>query len=409
MLSIDRLPRVLDRLSRIGVEDDCPPEETLERQVLTLVAVAVGFLAFLWSVSYLVIGRPWAALIPGAYAVVTLFTSLRLNRTKSFAGFKAAQITLLLPLPFMLQWVLGGFASSGTVAVWAVVPAALAVAFGFRHRLMFGAFLALLLVSALVDQFLQGAIEPLDPMVSLAFFTANLAGTAASVFAGLAWFTAERRRMQGAVEAARARSDQLLLNILPSSIADRLKDGERTIADRLPAVSVLFADIVGFTTMSRDTDAVEVVEDLDSIFSAMDDIASDLGLEKLKTIGDGYQLVGGAPVATHDHADAAAEAALRFMEQIRGMPFGEFEVDLRIGLDTGPVIAAVVGKTKFAYDVWGEAVNLASRMESHGVPGRVQVTGRFKEAVTGPYRFVPREMIDVKSFGEAETFFLERP
>lgn len=408
MSTLDRLPPALDRLSRVAVGPDCTDEEALERQTLTLVALTVAVLAAVWSAAYLALDRPVSAAIPGSYTVITAITTAWVARTKGYSAFKAGQIALLIPLPFLLQWSLGGFAQSGAVSVWSFIAAVMAVAFGFRHWLMFGTFIALLGTSVVIDARVAELVPAFPPGVELTFFAANLAGTSTTVFIGLVWFTAERRRLQREVIAAQRRSDELLLNVLPAPIADRLKAGERTIADRVPAVSVLFVDIVDFTRMSLATDAREVVEDLDAVFSVMDDVAQELGLEKLKTIGDGYQAVAGAPIASDRHADDAAEAALRIMERVRGMSFGDHRVELRIGLDTGPVIAAVVGRTKFAYDVWGEAVNLASRMESHGVPGRIQTTERFRDAVTGPYRFEPRESIDVKSFGPSTTFFLER-
>jgi adenylate cyclase len=408
MFEFDRLPAALGRLSRVAVTPECTDEEALERQTLTLVALTVAILAALWSISYLALARPLSASIPGAYTIVVLLTVAWVARTKNYGAFKAGQIALLLPLPFFLQWSLGGFAQSGAVSVWSFIAAVMAIAFGFRHWLMFGIFLALIGVSVVVDPIVAAAVPPLDPTIELAFFAANLAGTSITVFLGLVWFTAERRRLQAEVIAAQRRSDELLLNILPAPIADRLKAGERTIADRVPAVSVLFVDMVDFTRMSQDTPVEEIIDSLDAIFSAMDGIAEDLGLEKLKTMGDGYQAIAGAPIPLDDHAGATAEAALRIMETVRGMPFGSHRIELRIGLDTGPVIAAVVGRSKFAYDVWGEAVNLASRMESQGVPGRIQVTGRFRDAVVGPYRFEPRASIDVKSFGPSSTFFLER-
>jgi adenylate cyclase len=210
-----------------------------------------------------------------------------------------------------------------------------------------------------------------------------------------------------ALETEQQRSESLLLNVLPRPIADRLKRGETTIVDSLPAVTVLFADLAGFTALSAQISSVELVRLLDDIFSAFDVMAEAQGLEKIKTIGDAYMVVGGLPTPRPDHAQAVAEVALNMVEYI-DRSFASFHppLKIRVGINSGPVIAGIIGRHKFNYDLWGDTVNTASRMESHSLPGRIQVTAATYEALRKAYTFEPRGEIEVKGKGLMPTWFL---
>lgn len=208
-------------------------------------------------------------------------------------------------------------------------------------------------------------------------------------------------------EKNRMRSDVLLLNILPAAIADRLRDDPGVIADRFDAVSVLFADLVNFTGQSSGIEPEELVRHLDGIFSRFDEVADAHGLEKIKTIGDAYMAVAGVPNARQDHAEAIARSALRMQEAVRGLtwPSGD-PVRLRIGIASGPVVAGVIGTRKFAFDLWGDTVNTASRMESSGEPGRIRVTQRTFELLCDRFRFEGPAELEVKGKGRLNTWFL---
>jgi class 3 adenylate cyclase len=209
------------------------------------------------------------------------------------------------------------------------------------------------------------------------------------------------------IESERQKSDSLLLNILPQVIADRLKQGETTIVDSLGEVTVLFADIVGFTDLAARLTSVDLVRLLDDIFSGFDTLAEAQGLEKIKTIGDAYMVVGGLPTTRTDHAEAVAELALNMLEQVDQL-FAGFNppIRLRLGMNSGPVIAGIIGRHKFNYDLWGDTVNTASRMESHSLPGRIQVTESSYERLKEKYHFEPRGVIEVKGKGPMRTWFL---
>ncbi|MBS1537979.1 MAG: tetratricopeptide repeat protein [Bacteroidetes bacterium] len=217
-----------------------------------------------------------------------------------------------------------------------------------------------------------------------------------------------------AANARHLATEQLLHNVLPPSIADKMLDGTKLIAEKLPSVSVLFADIVNFTKLSQRITPEELVEGLDRIFSEFDRLAEKHGLEKIKTIGDAYMVVSGAPVQHNYHAEAMAHFALEMVEsmkQFHSISTGE-EIQLRIGIHSGEVVAGVIGKKKFAYDMWGDAVNTAARMESHGEAGKIHVSEDFRNALIStslselPIQFIPRGEMDIKGKGIMKTYFM---
>jgi len=210
------------------------------------------------------------------------------------------------------------------------------------------------------------------------------------------------------IEQKNRENERLLLNILPPEIATRLKNGEHEIADSFTDITVLFGDIVGFTALSSHTPPKEIVDLLNGLFSLYDEAAQELGIEKIKTIGDCYMAVCGLPRPCAEHADRMARMALRMVEATR--QYGEqvhVPLALRIGINSGPVVAGVIGTSKFIYDLWGDTVNLASRMESTGVPGQIQVTRAVYERLKDKYEFESRGMVQVKGKGEIETWLLQ--
>ena len=225
----------------------------------------------------------------------------------------------------------------------------------------------------------------------------------------------ETRKLYDQVVAEQKVSERLLLNVLPPSIAERLKgrpevmiDGfTEVIADSFKEVTVLFADIVGFTEFSEGVSAEVLVGVLNDIFTRFDDIADNRGLEKIKTVGDTYMAAAGLPIPVADHAIRAAYMALDMLDAIeRFNQHSGRELKMRIGIDSGPVVAGIIGKHKFFYDLWGDVVNTASRMESHGVAGRIQVTDSVRQQLTELFLLEDRGVIEVKGKGRMRTWFL---
>jgi class 3 adenylate cyclase len=213
---------------------------------------------------------------------------------------------------------------------------------------------------------------------------------------------------QRTIERERDRADEVLYNVLPAAIADRLKQDPARIAEHFTEVTVLFGDIAGFTPMSAEMPPQDLVATLDEVFTAFDDIAQRLGLEKIKTIGDAYMAVGGVPTPRADHAQAVARMALEMRDLVAQRRFfGTRQLRMRIGIHTGPAVAGVIGRKKFIYDLWGDTVNTASRMESHGAPGEIQLTDATRTALGEGWVFEERGVSEIKGKGQMRTWWLK--
>ena len=392
---------VRGRLIELGWAPDDDAELRLRKSTLTVAAITISGLAFAWVGTYAALGLPGAAAIPAAYQVATVVGLIWLARTGDFRSFRLSQLGLMVVLPFALQWAIGGFVNSSAVSLWSLIAALGGVfLYGSRGSLpWFAAFIGLTVVSAIVEPIAAARAPAIPPEVRTAFFALNVVGVATTAFAIVTYFVRQR-------EAALAQSDRLLLNILPAAIATRLKRQEDVIAETYPEVAVLFADVVDFTPYVGRTAPADVIGFLNRLFTAFDRLADRHGLEKIKTIGDAYMVAGGVPEPLPNPAAAVAEMALDMLDEARLCTAEGMPIRLRIGIDCGPVVAGVIGRRKFAYDLWGDPVNTASRMESHGVPDRIHVTAAVEARLRGHYRFEPRGPIEVKGKGTVETFFL---
>jgi guanylate cyclase len=235
----------------------------------------------------------------------------------------------------------------------------------------------------------------------------NVAVGGAIVFTLLAVFARERRDALAALRVEQAKAEGLLLNILPRSIAGKLKAQTQPIADQFGSASILFADVVDFTPWSERLAPAQVVGYLDRLFSHFDELADRHGLEKIKTIGDCYMVAAGVPTPRPDHAPALAAMALDMLAAMRSHEdVAQLGLELRVGINSGPVVAGVIGRKRFLYDLWGDAVNTASRMESHGTPGRAQITRATYELVADVFECEPRGTVAIKGKGEVEAWYL---
>jgi guanylate cyclase len=362
----------------------------------------------LWSVVYLVLGLGLSAAIPLVYASLTLLGLVVVARTKRIRLFRASQMTMWLTFPFLLQWSVGGFVNGSGVGIWAVGAPLLASLIGAVPGPWFVGFIGLSIVSGLIDSLVAVSAPPIPPGVVTTMFVLNFLGVAFVIFVSLRYFVRERERTLHSLELEQEKSESLLLNILPEEVATRLKAGEAVIADRIEDVTILFADLVGSTPLSERLSPDELVRFLNEIFTPFDDLADRLGLEKIKIIGDAYMVVGGLPTPRPDHAEVVADMALAMREELRKHPLDGFgPLQMRYGIHTGTVVAGVIGKRKFSYDLYGDAVNTASRMESQGIPDEIQVSEEVYLELRDDYVLEPRGPVDIKGKGIMNTYLLK--
>jgi adenylate cyclase len=249
---------------------------------------------------------------------------------------------------------------------------------------------------------------PIPDDVKDTYFVINLSGVATILYIVMRYFQSQKERVLHALELEQARSEKLLLNILPQTVAQRLKSDETRIADSHSDVTIMFADLVDFTKLSTNMPPAELVDLLNQVFSEFDRLAEKHGLEKIKTIGDAYMAIAGAPNARPDHAHVVADMALEMQAALANMATQTGKnLKMRIGINSGPVVAGVIGSTKFSYDLWGDTVNLASRMEQSGIPNGIQVAQATYELLKDDYAFESRGNIPLKGKGETEAYILQ--
>jgi adenylate cyclase len=397
---VDRLAR---RVSPPGDESEVRAQKTL------LVLSALLFIppGLVWSAIYFIYDERLSAAIPFAYVIVSLLGLATFLLTGWFALLRWIELVLILALPFALQLTLGGFVPSSGVVLWSLLAPIGALVFSApRAALWLLAFLALVATAGVLEGSLRGT-NALPEWLRTTFFVLNIAAISTLAVTLLAVFNRQRDQAMHLLAAEQERSEGLLLNILPKQIADRLKAGERRIADSHAHATVLFADLVGSTALALELTPDALIGVLNDVFSHIDDLAQRHGVEKIRTIGDNWMGVSGVPLSRADHALAAVRMALDvrdFIERYRTPERRSLAV--RIGLNSGPLVAGVIGKHKFVYDIWSDTVNTASRMESQGMAGRVQVSETTYALVKDDFVCEERGAIDVRGRGPLTTYFV---
>jgi adenylate cyclase len=391
------------RLRSLG-SDPADSRELRERKgLLVLTTVLVQPAGLIWGSLYWVYGEHVAAVIPWAYMPASLLALAIFARTRSFGFLRAAELGLILVLPVLLLLSLGGITPSSGIILWSLLAPVGAVVFDSPRRAWawFAAFIVLLAATVPLAPVLRSSSSELPAGMIRGFAVLNIAAPSLVVFGLLLAFALQRQNAQGRVES-------LLLNVLPREIADRLQDDPRAIADHFDEASILFADVVDFTPLSNRLGPKELVGLLDRLFSDFDDLADRFGVEKIKTIGDCYMVAAGVPAVRDDHAHALARMALEMNTCAAGcLPEGgQGDLQLRIGISSGPVVAGVIGRRRFLYDLWGDTVNMASRMESHGTAGEIQITRATWELLRDEFDCRPRGLVDIKGKGPVETWQL---
>ena len=402
----------LARLALVGADPRDDDDMRSSKALLVLISVLILPISLVWGGLYVALGAP-SGLFAFAYFAVSVGAIALFTRTRDFALLLRIELLDILLAPNLSMIPLGGFITSTGVGVWGILAPMGALVFsGVRAGIRwYIAFLAVFLGCGVAGEVL-GNISPLPAWFTTTMLALNITVGGTMVFTLLAIFAQQRQDALSALRIEQAKAESLLLNILPRSIADRLKADTHTIADQFSSASILFADVVDFTRLSERLPPAEVVGVLDHLFSHFDALAERYGLEKIKTIGDCYMVAAGVPEIRPDHARALALMALDMLEAMRSSDdVNHLGLELRVGINSGPVVAGVIGTKRFLYDLWGDAVNTASRMELHGTPGRIQITRATYELIADEFECEPRGTIAVKGKGEMEAWYVlgQRP
>lgn len=411
---------LFQRLRSAGIEPDDCPELRLQKALLVMASGLVSVAAIGWLLIYWALGPKLSTTLPVLLQALVALNLVIYALTHNFSFFRASQLALFLFFPFIAQWALGNFVTASGVILWGLLaPIGALLCAGPRESVpWFVAYLVLTLVTGLFDFMLVGtptAQESDIPLrISMAFFALNFATLSAVVWFLMRFAILDRQQAEQALHEAHKRlreeqdrSDRLLLNILPQPIARRLKDAEPTIADGFPEVTVMFADIVNFTQLAADMTPQQVFGMLNRIFSHFDMLAERHGLEKIKTIGDSYMVAGGLTPGQSDSCAAVAQLALDMRDWLCGEGArGPNPIRVRIGIGTGPVVAGVVGKKKFIYDLWGDTVNIASRITSEGAPSSIQCDALTHARLAARFAFDPPHVVPLKGKGTVVVYRL---
>jgi class 3 adenylate cyclase len=320
-------------------------------------------------------------------------------------------------MPFLLSFLF----ALDLFLFWIFKNAAFSQYFAFLFLLVlplipqFILFVLALIITLLVEKYYPAPWRKVPEEISLWLLIFNFPGFIIFILANVSHFVRQKDKAMDALDKERAlalmerqKSEKLLLNILPEKIANKLKQNEKHIADGFQSVSILFADIVGFTPLSSTLKPERLVSILNDLFSHFDQLAEKYKLEKIKTIGDAYMAAAGLPETDERHAIHCVQMALEMQKYMTTISIPETEkLELRIGIHSGPVVAGVIGIKKFSYDLWGDAVNTASRMESHGLPGEIQITASVKELIGDNFTLQERGFIEVKGKGLIEAYFVK--
>ena len=411
-------PGFRDRLRNAGVLPSDDEDTRLSKSLLVLATGLVSVASALWLLIYWSMGPKLSSTLTLLFQVLLAVNLLVYFKTGRFEWFRISQLALFMFFPFVAQWSIGNFITASGLILWGLLaPIGAALCMGGRESTpWFFAYLFLTGLTGFFDYYLAdfdpGAAAEIPIRTSVVFFVLNFATISIIVFTLLRYSISQKRDAQNRLEdahrqlvAEQDRSERLLLNILPAPIARRLKDSDETIADGFAEVTVMFADIVNFTSIASKMSAEEVFRMLNGVFSRFDDLAESLGLEKIKTIGDAYMVAGGLNNVQPDAPHAIARLALA-MGRAAEDPQLDQRLRLRIGICTGPVVAGVVGHRKFIYDLWGDTVNIASRLSSEGSPGGILCDARSHQQLCRDFRFEPSQTLTLKGKGPLEVFRL---
>ncbi len=387
---------LLSRLNEFGILEGDSEDVRLQKNMLVHSSLMMAVVAVLWGLVYIHFDEPLAGAIPLGYAVASFISLFLFGKLRRYHLFRTSQSLFGAVLPFLLAITLGGFIPSSGVIICSIVsPLTTLLYAGRRQALLWMIAVVLVIVAAaLLESVGWVGSSNLPGWLVRTFFVMNISVVGAVAFQMLYIFVGQKDQAMELVARERQKSDELLANILPDPIARRLKSQDRPIADGLDDVTILFADIVGFTRFATRRSPEKVVSLLDEVFSELDELASRYGVEKIKTVGDAYMVAGGMPVTDPGHARGVADFALGLLQcLVRLRQEKGHDVAMRIGIHSGPVVAGVIGKSKYSYDVWGDTVNVAAKLEQAGRAGHILISAGTREHLGDDYLCERREPI----------------
>ena len=400
---------IFETISRLGAKSDDNDEEKAVKHLLPLNIIGISiFFAVLMGPLHIYFREPFAGFLyigNGLFALINFWIYVSVHKNYRIFAVILGGFGFLTILVGTI--ILGGVINSGGVILWGLLISMMAlIGLGTKRALyVFITYMAEIALIALLQPFLRQTNNLPEGFVrfvlALTFISVSVL-----VFRGFTYFIDQRNKAFDLLQQEQEKSDRLLLNILPKDIANILKNEQHIIADHINSVSILFADVVNFTPMSAQMSPKELVELLNEVFSHFDRLVEKYDLEKIKTIGDCYMVASGVPQPRADHAIALANMALEMRSFTTGQLFLGRQLSFRIGINSGPVVAGIIGKKKFSYDLWGDTVNTASRMESHSLGSGIQITEDTYELIKDEFICEPRGVINVKGKGEMNAWLL---
>ncbi|MBI5908347.1 MAG: adenylate/guanylate cyclase domain-containing protein [Betaproteobacteria bacterium] len=394
-------------IARIGSQPDDSEELRVKKALVTSSVFGSFFSISLFAITYTLFdAQAVGILFWGWLAFQIINLAIQALVPAFYRWFALGQLLVFVLVTIIRMIVLGGFINAGGQVLFVViVPLGALILYSARHSL-YWFLIYLMLVAADIAMQFYAPPSPLPHGIQLVLLAISSIVSALFVFGILFYFVSQRDLAFRLLRGEQEKSETLLLNILPHDIAAILKNEQRLIADHFDAASILFADVVNFTPMSATMTPTELVELLNEVFSYFDSLVEKYGLEKIKTIGDCYMVASGVPRPRADHAQVLTRMALEMRDYVRQHEFRERSLAFRIGLNSGAVVAGVIGRKKFIYDLWGDAVNTASRMESHGQGGNIQITRATHNLVKDDFMCEPRGTVNIKGKGEMEVWFV---
>jgi class 3 adenylate cyclase len=386
-------------------------EDKLHKDLLIFACGFMNLAVALWLGLYWLMGLHFPANVPLGYQLISVASLVYYLKTKRFEPFRFVQLSLFLFSPFMMQWSIGNSVTSSGIMLWALLaPIGALVVSGWRESVpWFIAYIIMTAVSGSFDYFLGAEESNGVSMRTIGvFFALNFAAMSAIIYFLVRYFVVEMDKIREQLDQQhqllaeeQKKSERVLLNVLPSSIAQRLKNHQGLIADGHADVTVMFTDLVNFTQLTESLSPEQMVGLLNTIFTGFDQLCEKYGVEKIKTIGDAYMAVGGLNRDNSNYTNDIADLALEMRDFVTNHPdLSRFKLDIHSGIATGPVVAGVIGTKRFIYDLWGDTVNVASRLTDEAVEGVIQVDRTTYNRIRHDYAFEPPATINVKGKGE---------